>query len=165
MALYEISPRRMAPGDGAAGIALSRPAELTCFALVIAHAVYLATSYLQGSWLVGPDGSGIASDFVNVWAAGRLVLEGNPAVAYDWPTHKAMEEIAVGYAFDGYFGWHYPPMFLFVAMFLSLMSYVPAYLFWAFGTFPAYFFSVRAIVGDRVGYLLAAAFPDGHGNS
>src|SRR5665213_870099 len=152
MAVYDITPTR--------GVAapLARPVELVCFALIIAHAAYLATSYWTGSWLAGPDG-GVASDFVNVWAAGKLVLQGLSAAAYDWPAHKAMEVVAVGHPFDGYFGWHYPPPFLFVAAALALTSYVPAYLLWLAVTFPAYLITVRQIVGDRVGYLLAAAFP------
>lgn len=132
--------------------------EVACFA-VFAYAVYLAASYMHGTWLVEPDGGGSATDFVNVWAAGRLALDGNPAAAYDWPTHKAMEVIAVGHPFDGYFGWHYPPPFLFAAAKLALLSYTTAFVVWTFGTFPAYLIAIRAIVGDRVGYLLAAAFP------
>jgi hypothetical protein len=138
---------------------LARPAELICFALIVAHAVYLVTSYWQGTWLIAPDGSGIASDFVNVWAAGKLVLEGSPAAAYDWHIHKTMEEAAVGHAFDGYFGWHYPPMFLFAASALALMPYAAAYVLWVAVTFPLYLVAVRAIIGERSGYLLAAAFP------
>ena len=152
MALYELSPAR------GAGARLARPVELICFALVLAQAVYLATSYLQGIWIVGP-GGGVPSDFVSVWAAGRLVLEGHPAAVYDWPAHKLVEEAAVGHAFGGYFGWHYPPTFLFVAAALSLLTYATAYAVWVFGTFPVYLAAIRAIVGERIGYLLAAAFP------
>ena len=47
---------------------------------------------------------------------------------------------------------------------LSLLPYAPAYLLWVFGTFPAYLAAIRAIIGDRVGYLLAAAFPAVLGN-
>ena len=62
MADYAIAPHRStAP--------LARPVELVCFALIVAHAVYLAASWWTGSWLSGPQG-GVESDFVNVWAAG-----------------------------------------------------------------------------------------------
>jgi len=67
MALYEISPAR---GSGAK---LARPVELICFALIVVNAVYLAASYVEGSWRIAPNGCGIESDFVNVWAAGRLL--------------------------------------------------------------------------------------------
>jgi hypothetical protein len=132
---------------------------LICFALVVAQAVYLVAGYLQGVWLIAPDGGGIPTDFVNVWAAGKLVLAHHPAAAYDWPTHKAMEVVALGHPFDGYFGWHYPPPFLAVAALLALMPYALAFVVWAFGTFPAYLIAVRAIIGERSGMLLAAAFP------
>ena len=153
MAFSEVSPAHSAEPQ------LARPVELICFALVVAHAVYLATAYFQGIWIVAPNGSGVASDFVNVWAAGRLALTGHAAAAYDWPAHKLVEETAVGHAVDGYFGWFYPPTFLFVAAGLSLLTYATAYAVWVFGTFPAYLTAIRAIIGDRVGYLLAAAFP------
>ncbi len=141
------------------GAALGRPVELIAFAGVIAHVVYLAAAYWHGVWIVAPDGSGVASDFVNVWAAGKLALGHEAASAYDWPAHKAMEEVAVGHAFDGYFGWHYPPPFLFAAATLALCSYPLAYVAWLVATFPAYIAVVRTIIGDRTGYLLALAFP------
>jgi arabinofuranan 3-O-arabinosyltransferase len=153
MAVYEISPAR------GAGTPLMRPVELICCALIVAHAVYLVASYVQGSWIVAPDGGGVPADFVNVWAAGQLVLQGNPATAYDWPTHKAMEVVALGHPFEGYFGWHYPPTFLPFAALLAKMSYVPAQIIFLFATFCAYLFCVRGIVGERAGYALAAAFP------
>ncbi len=43
MAVYEIAPTRGSPAP------LTRPVELICFALVVAHAVYLAASYWTGS--------------------------------------------------------------------------------------------------------------------
>jgi hypothetical protein len=150
MADYAIAPRRSAP--------LARPVELVCFALIVAHAVYLADSFWQGTWLIERDG-GVPSDFVNVWAAGKLVWQGHAASAYDWPVHKVVEVLAVGHPFDGYFGWHYPPMFLFVAAALALLPYAASYALWVFGTFPLYLAAVRSIIGERVGYLLAAAFP------
>ena len=138
---------------------LPQVAELGCIALAMANLAYLIASYVQGTWLISPNGLAIESDFVNVWAAGHLVLQGNPALAYDWPAHKAIEEIAVGHAFDGYFGWHYPPMFLFFAATLALCSYVGAYVLWLVATFPAYVLVIRQITGERAGYLLALAFP------
>ena len=55
---------------------LARPVELTCFALCVAQAFYLVASFVQGSFLVDPQGHAIATDFVNVWAGGRQVLDG-----------------------------------------------------------------------------------------
>ena len=91
---------------------LTRAIELPCIALCIAQIVFLAACYVQGYWLVKPDGAIIANDFVNVWAAGRQVLEGHAAAAYDHSIHKAVEDLAVGHAFEGEYPWNYPPTFL-----------------------------------------------------
>src|SRR5262245_45104860 len=133
--------------------------ERVAFAVAVAYVVFLAASYAIGAWLVDAHGDAFQTDFINVWAAGRLVLEGNPAGAYDWPIHKAVEEQGVGHPFDKYFGWHYPPPFLFVAAALSLVPYVPALLAWMLLTLPAYVAAIRMIIGDRLGLVLACAFP------
>jgi len=153
MAVFEMSA---APGAGAP---LPRLLWSFCIALIAGHVVFLVASYMNGTWLIDRHGGGVPSDFVDVYAAGRLVLAGHAVAAYDWPTHKLAEEAAVGHSFDGYFGWHYPPPFLFVAGVLALLPYAVAYLGWALVTFPAYLAAIRAIIGDRIGYLLAAAFP------
>jgi hypothetical protein len=142
-----------------ASIPLARPVELICFGLWVTNVVYLGASFVYGSWLIDPRGHAIATDFVNVWAGGRQVLDGNPAVAYDVAVHKAAEVAAVGHPFRGEFPWNYPPTFLFVATLLALIPYVQAYAAWVFLTFPIYAATIRGIVGDRVGILLACAFP------
>jgi hypothetical protein len=153
MAVYGLSAERGAPAP------LPRLAESVSLALIIAYAVFLAGSFPKGTWLIAPDGAGVPTDFVNVWAAGKLAFAGHAAAAYDWPTHKLAEDNALGVAFDGYYGWHYPPPFLFVATALAALPYTLAFLVWTFATFPGYLAAIRGIVGSRVGYLLAAAFP------
>jgi hypothetical protein len=140
-------------------IRTSRPVELIGFGLCVANAVYLLASFVQGSWLIDAAGRGIPTDFVNVWAAGRLVLDGQPTAAYDWSVHKAVEDAIIGYHFEGYYAWLYPPPFLFVAALLATMPFAVAQAVWSFSTFPAYVIAVRTIVGDRIGILLACAFP------
>lgn len=138
---------------------LPRLVDSICVAVIIAGAVFLVGSLLKGTWLMAADGGWVDTDFVGVWAAGRLALAGHAAMAYDWPTHKLAEESALGHGFAGYYGWHYPPTFLFVAGALALLPYALAYLLWIAGTFPLYLTTIRGILGGRVGYLLAAAFP------
>lgn len=145
---------------GAPGIAgLPRPVELVCFALCVANVAYLAASFAFGHWLFDPDGSLAASDFVNVWAAGRLALDGHAAAVYDWAVHKQAEAAALGHDFDGHYAWFYPPTFLFAAAALAALPYIPAFLAWMALTFPAYLVTIRLILGDRVGFFLACACP------
>ncbi len=101
----------------------------------------------------------IANDFVNVWAAGQLTLDGNPAAAYDWPTHRTVEVHAVGHDFDGYYGWHYPPTFLFVAAALATLPYLPAAILWLAATLSAFVAAMATILGGRTGLLVACGFP------
>jgi arabinofuranan 3-O-arabinosyltransferase len=110
-------------------------------------------------WLFDENGLGIPTDFVNVWSAGRLVLDGHPALAYDWDIQKQVQVAVLGQSYEGNFAWHYPPPFLFVAAVLAHFPYATAYVGWAAISFLPYLATMRAIVGRNFGYLLAAAFP------
>jgi len=147
---YEMSPTR------GVGVKLARPVELTCFALLVTNLVYIAVACVQSSWLTAPDS---ATDFVTLWAAGRMALANHAAAAYDWPTLKLVEESILGHPLNGYLGWPYPPTVFFIVVPLSLLPYVNAFVLWVLGTFLAYLAAIRAIIGDRVGYFLAASFP------
>jgi arabinofuranan 3-O-arabinosyltransferase len=152
MTTYEISPAN------GAGAKLSRPVELVCFALLVLNIAYLAAAWAQGSWVIGADGSKIFNDFVTIWAAGKMALAGHAAQAYDWSQLKPVDESIVG-PLSGYLVWPYPPTFLLAAAVLALLPYVTAFFVWVFATFIAYLTIIRAIIGDRVGYFLAAGFP------
>jgi len=143
----------------AAPLSVRRLIGVVSLALALGYAVMLFGTYLQGHFLTDPDGRPIANDFVDVYAAGRLALEGAAASAYDWPLHKAAEVRALGHDFADYYGWHYPPPFLFVAMALALLPYLAAALLWLVATLAAYAAALRAILGERVGILLALGFP------
>jgi arabinofuranan 3-O-arabinosyltransferase len=127
--------------------------------LVLCYLVFLTGTYLQGQFLVDAQGRPIANDFVDVFAAGRLTLDGAAASAYDWPLHKAAEVRALGHDFADYYGWHYPPPFLFVAAVLALLPYLAAMLLWLVATLAAYAAALRNILGNRVGILVALGFP------
>ncbi|MFZ2066345.1 MAG: glycosyltransferase family 87 protein [Xanthobacteraceae bacterium] len=128
-------------------------------ALIAAYVTFLAAAYVNGLWLRNEQGRSNQTDFVGVWAAGRLVRDGRATAAYDWPVHKAVEEEAVGHSFDKYFPWSYPPAYLFVAAILSLLPYSISLLFWVALTLPAYAMTIGRIIGRRVGFALACAFP------
>ena len=138
---------------------LSRPVELICFALCVAQLAYLAGSFVQGSWIVDPNGQLIATDFVNVWASGRQALDGAAGAVYDAVAHKQAEAAAVGHPFEGEYPWIYPPTFLFAAALLSCLPFLWAYVSWIALTFAAYVLAIRAIIGDRAGILFACAYP------
>jgi arabinofuranan 3-O-arabinosyltransferase len=137
----------------------ARMIALIGLTLFLGYLVVLVSAYLGGYFLVDTQGRPIANDFVNVWAAGRLVLDGHPAAAYDWPLHKAAEVRAVGHDFANYYGWHYPPTFLFVAAALAALPYLAAAVAWLAATGAACAATLRGILRSRAGICLALGFP------
>jgi glycosyl transferase family 87 len=132
---------------------------VTCFVLCVINASLLQSGLVAHWWIFDEHGLGIPTDFVNVWSAGRLVLDGHPALAYDWDIQKQVQLAVLGQGYDGNFAWHYPPPFLFVASMLAHFPYAVAYIGWAAVSFVPYLLVMRAIVGRAFGLLLAAAFP------
>ena len=104
MASCEIGPAHNADAK------LSRPVELTCFALIVANVVLLGTAFVQD--LATPAATAGAYDFITAWSAGQMALAGHAAAAYDWPTFKLVEESVLGHPFDGYLGWPYLRLFV-----------------------------------------------------
>ena len=127
--------------------------------MALGYLIVLGGSYLQGHFLTDPQGRPIANDFVNVWAAGRLALDGAAPAAYDWTLHRAAEVRAVGYDFDGYYGWHYPPPAFFFAAALATLPYLVAAVVWLLTTLAAYVAAIAGILGLRTGVLFALGFP------
>ncbi|MCP3385673.1 DUF2029 domain-containing protein [Bradyrhizobium sp. CCGUVB4N] len=129
------------------------------FVLAIVTLAYFPTAYLTHVWIFGADGRGIPTDFVNVWAAGKLALEGHPALAWDWDIQKQVELALLKQDFVGHFAWHYPPPFLFVASFLAQFPYAVAFIGWAAFSLVPYLAVMRAIIGRNAGLVLAIGFP------
>lgn len=130
-----------------------------CFGLVVANLVYLAMLIGNRNWILDRNSQPIHTDFTSAYAAGRLVLEGHPAAAYDWNLHYAAEDAIVAHAPAAYLGWHYPPPFLLIAGLLATLPYAIAFFVWIAATLPLYLITIRAIVGNRIGWLVAGAFP------
>jgi Glycosyltransferase family 87 len=130
-----------------------------CLVLAVANLTLCGVAYFSHWWVYDPNGLGIPTDFVNVWAAGRLVLDGTPALAYDWDIQKKVELAVLGQDFVGYFAWHYPPPFLFVAAFLAQFPYAVAFIGWMAISIVPYLAVVRSIVGRPFGLMLAVALP------
>jgi hypothetical protein len=154
----------LAPGGvrGAEFFSLPPARRLIAFvglALTLGYAIVLAGAYLDGHFLTDRQWRPIANDFVNVYAAGRLTLDGAPAAAYDWPQHKQAEVRAIGSDFADYYGWHYPPTFLFVAAALAALPYLVAAVGWLAASFAAYAAAIVGILDRRVGLAVACGFP------
>ena len=96
------TPPALAQGAPCPGLDERPNVQLVCFALCVAQCVYLAASFVQGTWLADSNGAPIATDFVNVWASGRQALDGNPVAAYDLAAHQEAEIAAIGHPIPGF---------------------------------------------------------------
>jgi alpha-1,2-mannosyltransferase len=153
--------------------------RLVAIALLIASAggfLYLVATAHGG---IDLQGRPLGTDFSNVYAAGTYVLDGNPAAPFDPPQQFAREQAIFGAATQ-FYGWHYPPFFLFVAAALAWMPYGVALAVWQAVTLGLYLLAIRAILSpssraagrsdDLMWLLLALAFPAvlinvGHGQN
>jgi hypothetical protein len=136
-----------------------RVLPLAVFGLVVAYAGILVVSLVKGIWVIDADGRPLPTDFIAFWAAGKLVLQGNAADAYDWTIHKDIAVAATGVDFSGHFAWLYPPTFLPVVAMLALMPYAGALLAWTGIGIAAYLAAIRTINGTWNATIAALAWP------
>jgi hypothetical protein len=126
----------------------------------------------------------LGTDFSNVYAAGSYMLDGRPEAPFDWPLQHARERSIFGQG-TPFYGWHYPPFFLFVAGLLALMPYALSLAVWQGATLLLYLGTIWGILRavavsdgawanlltrDRLWLLLALAYPAvlvniGHGHN
>jgi arabinofuranan 3-O-arabinosyltransferase len=129
------------------------------FAMAVAYALFLVAMFWGGFWLRDANGHILANDFIDVFAAGKMAAAGHSASVYDWQAHHAAETALTGIPFEGYYGWHYPPPFLFVAVTLSRLPYFAAFGLWVAATLPLYAVAISRIAQRRDAVLWACAFP------
>ena len=103
-------------------------ARIRVWALAAVVAAAGGTFYLlaTSNGMIDYQGRPLGTDFSNVYAAGTYVLEGRAAAAFDPPLQYAREQTIFG-ASTPFYGWHYPPFFLFVAAALALLPYTAAH--------------------------------------
>lgn len=149
--------------------------RLWAVAVLAASAAALLYVVVTAHGVIDSQGRPLGTDFSLVYAAGSLVLDGQPIAAFDPAALFAREQAIFGDQTQ-FYPWIYPPFFLGLAALLALMPYGLALLAWQGATLAAYLVAVRAILGrsgaqiDRLWVLLAVAFPAvlvniGHGHN
>ena len=94
--------------------------RLAAAALLVASVAGLLYLAVTANGLIDLQGRPLGTDFSNVYAAGTYVLDGDPEAPFDPVRQHAREQRIFGEA-TPFYGWHYPPFFLFVAAALALM--------------------------------------------
>jgi alpha-1,2-mannosyltransferase len=99
-----------------------------------------------------------AFDFDAFWAAGRFVLAGHPAAAYDNAAIEIAERAATIMP-PGYLAFYYPPPFLLLCAPLGLFGFATALLLFVAGETALVLACLRRIVPRDWGWLPLLAFP------
>src|ERR1700743_3441409 len=155
--------------------------RLVAAALLIASALGFLFLVVTAHGSIDRQGRPLGTDFSNVYAAGTYVLDGHAPAAFAPPQQFSREQKIYGNATQ-FYGWHYPPFFLFIATALAWMPYGLALAVWQVVTLGPYLLSIGAILktyspekgeawhSDSLWLLLALAFPAvliniGHGQN
>ncbi|HXW42823.1 MAG TPA: hypothetical protein VEK75_16565 [Xanthobacteraceae bacterium] len=111
--------------------------RLVAIALAVASAAGVVFLIATSHGGIDLQGRPLGTDFSNVYAAGTYALDGNAAAAFD-PAQQFARERALFGAATQFYGWHYPPYFLFVAAALARMPYGLALAVWLAATLALY---------------------------
>ena len=138
--------------------------RLVAFVLLIASVAGFLYLVLTANGVIDRQGRPLGTDFSDVYAAGTYVLDGEPEAPFDPPRQFARERAIFGPATQ-FYGWHYPPYFLFVAAALALLPYGFALAVWQGVTLGLYLLVIRAILfpsprarGEGIGGLRPPSF-------
>jgi hypothetical protein len=134
--------------------------RLRAYALIFlaVGAVTVGAIFVTANGLNDYRGRPIGTDFSNVYAAGKFVLEGKPAAPF-WPELQQAKEKSIFGTETPFYGWHYPPVFLMLAALLALMPYLLSLAVWQLASLALYLWNMLSIVKDRRAFLPALAFP------
>ncbi|MCH8169184.1 MAG: DUF2029 domain-containing protein [Proteobacteria bacterium] len=96
-------------------------------------------------------------DFTAFWAAGRMALDGAPALAYDWQAHRAVEVAGLGHEFSDWMPWHYPPPFHLLITPFAALPHWGAMALWCGLTLGLYLWTCWRILPDPLALVAALA--------
>ncbi|MBH0112564.1 DUF2029 domain-containing protein [Novosphingobium sp. YJ-S2-02] len=130
---------------------------------VRAYSVIVLVCALPSLWMFHQQALGTnGSDFLAFWSAGRLVVAGTAASAYDTAATMAVQGAAMAGSGSAIgtsevFAFVNPPQFLFFASPLGLFSYPLGWWVWTLATYLLWFLASRRIAPRLA--LPVAAFP------
>jgi len=147
------------PAKAAADPRAARRLGAIALGVVIGYLVALVGMFVRHLWIADAQARPMLTDFTAVWSAGRLALHGAALSAYDSGAQHAAEVAAIGHDFQGFYGWPYPPSFLFVAAGLASLPYAFAFALWVGAGLGLHGASIAAVTRRPAGAVVAFASP------
>lgn len=128
-------------------------------ALVVIAGVFVGTHYHFALWVLDDRGFSLVSrrlpywDFANLWAGGRMALEGNISLLFDPDAYRAALRSMFSPDLPNQ-EWSYPPSMLLFGAPLAHLPIFPAYLIWTLGTVFCLWLAIRPL---QLGWLAETA--------
>lgn len=113
---------------------------------------------LNSQDMIDPKGKPLGYDFMAFWGASSLMLQGEPAAAYDVVRIVTAERAGLPALMSPH-PWFYPPMFGLVVLPLALLPYGWSLALWLLATLPGFVLVLRRIAPAPQTVWLALAFP------
>jgi len=141
-------------------------AGLWAAALILGWIICIAYLGLTARGPMDYAGRPLGTDFSNVYAAGVAAAHGDPTAPFDAYRQFLAERALFGTG-TTFYGWHYPPFFLLVAVVLAQFPYVVALILWQGISLLLYLGAIRlllrksampSLVQDRLWLPLALGF-------
>ncbi|MBB3764083.1 glycosyltransferase family 87 protein [Sphingomicrobium lutaoense] len=127
--------------------------------LLAAQALVLLAIFLTARGTIDWMGRPLGTDFSQLYAAGRMVLDGQAAEVWDWTAHGLVQQAVHGSDRVDLYGWHYPPPFLLVALMIGALPYLPALFLWQGMTLGGLGLLLRRTTQRRGAWLYLVAAP------
>jgi len=96
-------------------------------------------------------------DFVWLWTAGKMVVQGSGSDVYDFTSFSAVQADLLGGRGENehYYHWIYPPILLLITAPFAILPYVAGFFAWTAATTAFYASAIYRIVRRRLGVVLA----------
>jgi hypothetical protein len=141
---------------------LLRIISLACYIMVAGYGI-MTIYLLSGLWtkpgLFYSTGNPAGADFIQLWAASSLALQGHPASVYNPDALKMAETAFLGGSFKGYMACHLAPSFLLTILPISFIPYLIALFIWLAIPLCGLMVIVSKIAPYPITLRLALAFP------
>jgi len=143
------------------GAGLDRRRVVRYAAILLAAEIITFVFLVAGTYgLIVPLSHPATTDFASFYAAGNLVNDGTPALAYDQAAHYAAEQRATEPGID-YQYFYYPPVYLLLCAALARLPYLVAFVAFEAGTLLLCLVAARGILREQrwPGLVPVLAFP------
>ena len=124
-----------------------------------AQLVLLGILALRSHGIIAGGRTDNTTDFMMLYASGKLALAGMPQAVYDLVRQTAIQQHIFGGPLDGIEPFFYPPIYLIVCVALAVLPYLAGYAIWVLATGALFLAVLTRIAGDWRVAVALTSFP------